>query len=92
MDLYQQRVLDEKAELDKKITDLGRFIDTSKVYPALDGAEKSRLNFQYHAMQTYSGVLGERIVAFSKLKECPHAAPHVYCNGCKADPCPLGLS
>lgn len=35
--------------------------------------------------------LGIKTVAKAKPEFCEHAAPHVYCNGCKVLPCPIGL-
>jgi hypothetical protein len=36
---HQRRVVTEKADLDKKATDLSDFIGTSSVFEALDSAE-----------------------------------------------------
>lgn len=61
---HQQRVIEEKADLDAKITRLADFIVFSPTYKILGSAEKDRLNRQHAAMRTYSGVLRERIEAF----------------------------
>lgn len=60
---HQQRVVDEKADLDGKIERLDAFIH-GKIYPALADAERSRLMRQFCHMKDYSNVLGERIAAF----------------------------
>ena len=61
---HQQRVIEEKADLDAKIAKLADFIVLSAAYKHLGYAEKDRLNRQHAAMRTYSGVLRERIEAF----------------------------
>jgi hypothetical protein len=61
---YQQRVLDEKGDLDEKMTKLEAFAGTG-LFAGLDIAEQSRLMAQYGAMRAYSASLGERIAAFA---------------------------
>lgn len=61
---YQQRVVDEKAELDKKAAALSEFIGTSPLFPMLDSAEQGRMKEQNELMWQYSEVLGARIAAF----------------------------
>lgn len=64
MQPHQQRVVDEKAELDKKLTALDLFIETNAIFKKLDPAEQSRLKRQSNAMAEYSMILEERIAAF----------------------------
>jgi hypothetical protein len=63
MKAYQERVMEEKAELDKKILSLSLFRD-GDVYKTLASPEKARLTNQYRVMQVYSYILGERISNF----------------------------
>ena len=62
---HQQRVVEEKTELDKKASALSNFIGTSPVFDTLDPAEQERLREQCEVMWQYSEILGERIAAFS---------------------------
>lgn len=63
MEYHQNRVIDEKLELDGKLSRLKGFI-LSDVFSNLPDDEKSRLIRQAAIMGKYSDVLGERIVAF----------------------------
>jgi len=63
MQPHQQRVVDEKTELDEKIEKLNTFTDTD-IFKVLPVAEQGRLVRQLAIMNNYSGVLGERIAAF----------------------------
>ncbi len=60
---HQQRVVDEKSELDRKLTALRIFI-IGDLYRTLPSDEKDRLFRQSQAMSEYLDILGERIAAF----------------------------
>ena len=60
---HQQRVVDEKRDLDDKREKLGSFKNT-ELFASLPWQEQERLNTQAHIMTMYSAVLGERISAF----------------------------
>ena len=64
MQPHQQRVVDEQAELDDRWKKLGAFFG-SEAFADLDEEERSRLRQQFHAMTSYSAILGERIAAFA---------------------------
>ena len=61
---YQQRVVDEKAELDSRTESLEKFFDT-QTFQDLDSGEQSLLHQQHRAMKLYSHILGDRIRAFN---------------------------
>ena len=61
MEDYQQRVADEKAELDVKLEKLRTFL-AKDVEIASD--ELTRLKRQEEVMTEYSKILGERIESF----------------------------
>ena len=61
---HQQRVLDEKLELNERLSKLDAFILDNPLFMRLSGAEQERLARQSKAMAVYSGILDERIAAF----------------------------
>jgi hypothetical protein len=63
MQPHQQRVVDEKTELDEKLAKLNNFIG-GEIYNGLPGDERYRLTQQSLMMKQYSDILGERIAAF----------------------------
>jgi hypothetical protein len=64
MQPYQQRVVDEKAQLDDRLTKLNEFLASEK-REGLPAAEAGRLVAQAEAMGTYSRILGDRIANFT---------------------------
>lgn len=61
---YQQRVVDEKAELDERLGKLQAFLGTPQCL-SLSFDERGRLAVQAELMRSLSDVLGERIAAFN---------------------------
>lgn len=64
MKLHQQRVIDEKADLDERAKKLSDFIGNNPMFETLDPEEQERMKVQNDLMWQYSEVLGERIAAF----------------------------
>lgn len=60
---HQQRVVEEKAELDDKLGKLVEFIQ-SGVFSTIDPFEQVNLRDQSRAMAEYSRILGVRIANF----------------------------
>ncbi len=63
MQAFQERVVEEKRELDDKIQKLTDFIGGT-IFTSLDEAERSRLSIQLQHMNGYSEILRQRIAAF----------------------------
>lgn len=64
MEPYQQRVVDEKADLDAKLQRLNGFFDTD-TFAKLDPTDQELMERQASFMQGYSDVLGMRINRFT---------------------------
>jgi hypothetical protein len=60
---WQQRVIDEKKELDEKINRIESFVTSEKIN-SVDPNEVFRLKTQLVTMINYSEILGERIKFF----------------------------
>ena len=63
MQPHEQRVVDEKNDLDIKIKALCAFFDNS-IFKSLPEISQERLYVQHQVMVTYSTVLGSRINDF----------------------------
>lgn len=63
MQPHQQRVVEERKELDIKRDKLTEFLK-GDFFRTLPADEQERLNRQLAIMDSYSGVLAERIVHF----------------------------
>lgn len=60
---HEIRVVNEKNELDDKISKLSSFTST-EFFSSLPEKSRLQLNLQLNAMQLYSFILGERISDF----------------------------
>ena len=64
MEAHQQRVVQERDDLQEKLTYLQIFICQSHAFDDLGDDEKSRLRNQAEIMDEYSDILSARIAAF----------------------------
>lgn len=64
MQEHEQRVIDEKEELDTKAKALSQFIGENKLFLTLTPENQELMKDQCEIMWEYSEVLGKRIVLF----------------------------
>lgn len=64
LELHQQRVVDEKSDLDVKAKALSNFIGLNPVFETLSSLEQELLKEQCEVMWQYSETLGKRIETF----------------------------
>lgn len=64
MEDYQKRIVQEKQELDEKISKLGVFIYGNQEFHKLDHEQRNLLFEQLKSMEKYSYLLGRRIQTF----------------------------
>ncbi len=65
---HQQRVVDEKAQLDERIKKLQTFIWGEK-FDKLDRVEQDLMRQQLDAMHNYSTVLNNRLLFWGLIEE-----------------------
>ncbi len=68
LEAWQERLIAEKAELDKKLRDLEAFIN-GEVFEGLGDMEKSRLRSQRYFMNGYAETLNQRIEALYQAEQ-----------------------
>ena len=61
---HQERVIDERVDLNIKLDNLTAFIEGNPIFKSLPDDERRRLNRQFDLMAEYSSVLTQRINAF----------------------------
>jgi hypothetical protein len=64
MQPHEQRVVEEKRELDERLNKLLMFIGANPLFKELTERERARLEHQAGIMNEYSRVLKERIAEF----------------------------
>lgn len=63
---HQQRVVDERNELNEKADKLLEFIRINPIFEELNERDKALLREQYQVMCKYQNILQERIANFNK--------------------------
>jgi len=61
---FRERVLEEKAQLDERLSKLGPFIESEK-FETIDTRQQELLRCQYWTMQTYTDILERRLEALA---------------------------